>query len=115
MAKKGVIFNFEVKNGDVRIRFSCDKAIDRIQRAMENLRVERGNEKLLSEYATSQAETFFVFNGDETKNKQLTREALFFENTQYPVLIQGENDVSDMSLMFSACIGVAVMESICCL
>ena len=101
MAKKGVIFNFEVKNGDVRIRFSCDKAIDRIQKAMENLRVERGNEKLLSEYATSQAETFFVFNGDETKNKQLTREALFFENTQYPVLIQGENDVSDMSLMFS--------------
>ena len=101
MAKKGVIFNFEVKNGDVRIRFSCDKAIDRIQRAMENLRVERGNEKLLSEYATSQAETLFVFNGDETKNKQLTREALFFENTQYPVLIQGESGVSDMSLMFS--------------
>ena len=101
MAEKGVIFNFEVKNGDVRIRFSCDKAIDRIQRAMENLRVERGNEKLLSEYATSQAETLFVFNGDETKNKQLTREALFFENTQYPVLIQGESGVSDMSLMFS--------------
>ena len=101
MAKKGVIFNFEVKNGDVRIRFSCDKSIDRIQRAMENLCVERGDEKLMSEYVTSQAKTFFVFNGDETKNKQLTREALFFENTQYPVLIQGENDVSDMSLMFS--------------
>lgn len=101
MAKKIVIFNFEVKNGDVRIRFSCDKAIDRIQRAMENLRVERGNEKLLSEYVTTQAGTSFVFNGDETENKQLTREALFFENTQYPVLIQGDNGVSDMSLMFS--------------
>ena len=101
MAKKGVIFNYEVKNGDVRMRFSCDKAIDRIQRAMENLRVERDDAKLMSEYVTSQAETFFVFNGDETKNKQLTREALFFENTQYPVLIQGENGVSDMSLIFS--------------
>lgn len=101
MAKKGVVFNFEVKNGDVRIRFSCDKAIDRIQRAMENLRVERSNEKLLSEYVTSQAETLFVFNGDETKSKQLISEALFFENTQYPVLIQGEKGVSDMSLIFS--------------
>ena len=101
MAVRGVIFNFEVKNEDVRIRFSCDKAIGRIQRAMDNLRVARDDEKLTAEYVTSQADTFFVFNGDETKSKQLTREALFFENTQYPMLIQGEKDVSDMSLVFS--------------
>ena len=68
---------------------------------MENLSVERGDEKLMAEFVTSQADASFVFNGHESKSKQLMHEALFFENTQYPVLIQGEDGVSEMSLMFS--------------
>ncbi len=83
------------------MRFSCDKTIDRIRKAMENLSVERGDEKLTAEFATSQADASFVFNGHESKSKKLMHEALFFENTQYPVLIQGEDGVSEMSLMFS--------------
>lgn len=83
------------------MRFSCDKTIDRIRKAMENLSVERGDEKLTAEFVTSQADACFVFNGHENKSKQLMHEALFFENTQYPVLIQGEDGVSEMSLMFS--------------
>ena len=83
------------------MRFSCDKTIDRIRKAMENLSVERGDEKLTAEFVTSQADASFVFNGHESKSKQLMHEALFFENTQYPVLIQGEDGVSEMSLMFS--------------
>ena len=101
MAVKGDIFNFEIRNNDVRIRFSCDRTIDRIRKAMENLSVERGDEKLMAEFVTSQADASFVFNGHESNDKQLTHEALFFENTQYPVLIQGEDGVSEMSLMFS--------------
>lgn len=101
MAVEGDIFNFEIRNNDVRIRFSCDRTIDRIRKAMENLSVERGDEKLMAEFVTSQADASFVFNGHESNDKQLTHEALFFENTQYPVLIQGENGVSEMSLMFS--------------
>jgi len=68
---------------------------------MENLSVERGDEKLMAEFVTSQADASFVFNGHESKSQQLMHEALFFENTQYPVLIQGEDGVSEMSLMFS--------------
>ena len=83
------------------MRFSCDRTIDRIRKAMENLSVERGDEKLMAEFVTSQADASFVFNGHESKSKQLMHEALFFENTQYPVLIQGEDGVSEMSLMFS--------------
>ncbi|MBO7488827.1 MAG: DUF2357 domain-containing protein [Bacteroidales bacterium] len=83
------------------MRFSCDKTIDRIRKAMENLRVENGSEKLTAEFVTPQADASFVFNGHESENKQLIREAVFFENTQYPVLIQGEEGVSGMSLMFS--------------
>lgn len=101
MATKEDIFNFEIRNDDVRMRFSCDKTIDRIRKAMENLSVERGDEKLTAEFVTSQADASFVFNGHESKSKQLMHEALFFENTQYPVLIQGEDGVSEMSLMFS--------------
>ena len=83
------------------MRFSCDKTIDRIRKAMENLSVERDDEKLMAEFVTSQVDASFVFNGHESKSKQLMHEALFFENTQYPVLIQGEDGVSEMSLMFS--------------
>jgi predicted component of viral defense system (DUF524 family) len=68
---------------------------------MENLSVERGDEKLMAEFVTSQADASFVFNGHESKSQRLMHEALFFENTQYPVLIQGEDGVSEMSLMFS--------------
>ena len=101
MAAKGDIFNFEVRNEDVRMRFSCDKTIDRIRKAVENLRVERGNEKLTAEFVTTQANTRFVFAGHEYEGQQLVREAVFFENTQYPVLIQGGDEVTDMSLVFS--------------
>lgn len=111
MAVEGNIFNFEIRNEDVRIRFSCDKTIDRIERAMENLCVERDHEKLTAEFVTSQTNVRFVFNGHECEHKRLTREALFFENTQYPVLIQGEEGVSEMSLMFSNVTKDALLSS----
>ena len=83
------------------MRFSCDKTIDRIRKAMENLSVEQDDEKLTAEFVTSQTDASFVFNGHESKSQRLMHEALFFENTQYPVLIQGEDGVSEMSLIFS--------------
>lgn len=101
MTAKGDIFNFEIRNDDVRMRFSCDKTTDRIRKAMENLSVERNDEKLTAEFVTSQMDAYFIFNGDKSESKQLMHEALFFENTQYPVLIQGEKGVSEMSLLFS--------------
>ena len=101
MAAKRDIFNFEIRNDDVRMRFSCDKTIDRIRKAMENLSVKRSDEKLMAEFVTPQVDADFIFNGDKSESKQLMHEALFFENTQYPVLIQGEKGVSEMSLMFS--------------
>lgn len=101
MASEGNIFNFEIRNEDVRVRFSCDKSTDRIRKAMANLRVERGNEKLTAEFVTTQPDAHFSFNGHEYESQQLTREALFFENTQYPILIQGNDDVSEMTLRFS--------------
>ena len=101
MSTDGNIFDFEVWNDDVRLRFSCDKSIDRIRKAVENLRVQRGDEKLTAEFVTTQTDTHFGFNGHEYHLSKLTREAVFFENTQYPVLITGSDNVSNMSLRFS--------------
>lgn len=101
MATKGNIFNFEIRNDDVRMRFSCDRTIDRIRKAMDNLCVESGSEKLNAEFVTTQNDTCFIFNGHESESKRQVREALFFENTQYPILIQGEDGVTEMSLLFS--------------
>lgn len=101
MATKGNIFNFEIRNDDVRMRFSCNKTIDRIRKAMDNLCVESGSEKLNAEFVTTQNDTFFIFNGHESESKRQVREALFFENTQYPILIQSEDGVTEMSLLFS--------------
>jgi len=101
MTTKGNIFNFEIRNDDVRMRFSCNKTIDRIRKAMDNLCVESGSEKLNAEFVTTQNDTFFIFNGHESESKRQVREALFFENTQYPILIQGEDGVTEMSLLFS--------------
>lgn len=83
------------------MRFSCNKTIDRIRKAMDNLCVESGSEKLNAEFVTTQNDTFFIFNGHESESKRQVREALFFENTQYPILIQGEDGVTEMSLLFS--------------
>ena len=80
MATKGNIFNFEIRNDDVRMRFSCNKTIDRIRKAMDNLCVESGSEKLNAEFVTTQNDTFFIFNGHESESKRQVREALFFEN-----------------------------------
>ena len=77
MASEGNIFNFEIRNEDVRVRFSCDKSIERIRKAMANLRVERGNEKLTAEFVTTQPDARFSFNGHEYESRQLIREALF--------------------------------------
>lgn len=110
MAITGDIFSFEIRNDDVRMRFSCDKTIDRIRKAMENLRVERGEEKLTAEFVTTQSDAYFVFNGQKSESKRLTREALFFENTSYPVLIQGEG-VTEMSLVFSNVVKDAQLSS----
>ncbi len=101
MSANSEIFYFEVWNDDVRLRFSCDKTPNRILKAVENLRVHRGDEKLMAEFVSTQSDIHFSFNGEESDSLHPVREAVFFENTQYPVLIEGGEDVSDMSLWFS--------------
>lgn len=94
------IHNFEVRNDDVRIRFSCISTARCISRAMENMRAERGDRRLTAEFATTDKEVHFYFDGEEHAGS-VSREAVFFENTSYPTLIEARPGVSKMSLRFS--------------
>ena len=84
---------FEVANGDVRIRFSCLSAADRISRAMQNMRIAEGDKRLQAEFSSPQQDVHFYFNGEEQQGT-ITREAVFFENTSYPTLIEAKEGVS---------------------
>ncbi len=96
----GSVNIFEVENNDVRIRFSCLSSTDRISRAMKNMRIGEGDSRLQAEFRSSQPDVRFFFDGKEERGS-VTREAVFFENTSYPTLIEAKEGVSCMSLRFS--------------
>ncbi len=91
---------FEVANDDVRIRFSCLASADRIRCAIKNMRIEQGDSRLQAEFRSSQPDVRFFFDGEEQQG-MVIREAVFFENTSYPTLIEAKEGVSRMSLRFS--------------
>ncbi len=87
-------FNFEVTNGEVTIRFSCNNYRRRIGETIANLAigVEKENDPLLqAKFFSPQKDVHFYFFGVDCGNN-LSRTAVFFENTDYPVLIKVEND-----------------------
>ena len=96
----GSLNMFEVTNDDVRIRFSCLSASDRISRAMKNMRIGEDDSRLQAEFSSTQADVRFRFDGEE-QSGSVTREAVFFENTSYPTLIEAQSGVSNLKLWFS--------------
>ena len=96
----GSLNMFEVANDDVRIRFSCQSASDRISRAMKNMRIGEDDSRLQAEFTSPQADVRFRFDGEE-QTCSVTREAVFFENTSYPTLIEAQSGVSNLKLWFS--------------
>ena len=94
------LYGFEVRNEDVRIRFSCDSVAERIHRAMDNLRVTKGDPKLMAVFSSSQKEVVFGF-GNESHQGKFQHEAVFFENTDYPTLVQAEKGIRNLRLTFS--------------
>ena len=88
--------SFEVRNHDVSIRFSCKNYGRHLNAAIDNLcDISRGGspENVLARFASEQDEVSFWFNGIETEEKNFLHEAIFFENTEYPLRVKaiGEN------------------------
>lgn len=82
---------FEVRNGDVSLRFSCKNYGKHLREAIANLRASQDAEawaRVESHFATSDEDVRFYFDGVEQEGKDITRLAVFFENTDYPLRVK---------------------------
>lgn len=82
---------FEVRNSDVSLRFSCKNYGKHLREAIANLRARQDAEawaRVESHFATSDDDVKFYFDGEEQKGKDITRLAVFFENTEYPLRVK---------------------------
>ena len=92
-------FNFIVSNEDVKIRFSCPNHKKRIGEIVANLITDDlDNEKKESSFIINEGVAEFTFNGSTIGGKEIKHEAVFFENTDYPVIIKG-NKGKDLSFI----------------
>lgn len=81
---------FEVRNGDVSLRISCQNYGKHLRAAIQNLMVteKQQNSPLYAVYATEQEETAFYFDNEAEEEKDFQKLAVFFENTEYPIRVK---------------------------
>lgn len=81
--------SFEVRNGDVSLRISCQNYGKHLRAAIQNLMDnEQERNPLYASYATEQDDTTFYFDNTAEEEKNLHRFAVFFENTEYPIRVK---------------------------
>lgn len=81
--------SFEVRNGDVSLRISCQNYGKHLRAAIQNLMAnEQEQNPLYAVYATEQEDTTFYFDNVAEEVKNLHRLAVFFENTEYPIRVK---------------------------
>lgn len=93
-----VPFNFKVVNNDILVRFSCSNHKDRIDTAIKNL--YRGvdndsNSKINARFTTNNADIQFFFDEQQAEGHDIRHEAVFFENTDYPLIVRGKGKELD--------------------
>lgn len=86
--------SFEVKNGDVSLRISCQNYGKHLRAAIQNLMADGDSEDnpLYAVYATEQEDTTFYFDNELTVKKDFRRLAILFENTEYPIRVKPLHD-----------------------
>ena len=97
------VFNFEVTNEDLLVRFSCPNHERRIAETIRNLCIDADNQgsadKLLCRYTSETPNVNFSFDGSVQDGNDIRHEAVFFENTEYPLIVRGRGkDLQDLSL-----------------
>lgn len=82
--------SFEVRNGDVSLRISCQNYGKHLRAAIQNLMAtdEQQDSPLYAVYATEQEDTTFYFDNKPMEEKEFQRLAVFFENTEYPIRVK---------------------------
>ncbi len=82
---------FEVRNEDVSLRFSCRNYGKHLRQAIDNLRAKQDDkawERVESHFASNDENVKFIFDGEEQEGRNLTRLAVFFEQTEYPLRVK---------------------------
>ena len=97
------VFNFEVANEDLLARFSCPNHGRRIAETIRNLCTGTGSHdsaaKLLCRYTSETPNVRFSFDGNAPEGNDIRHEAVFFENTEYPLIVRGHGKaLQDLSL-----------------
>ena len=88
------VFNFEVTNEDLSVRFSCPNHERRIAETIRNLCIDTDEQdsaaKLLCRYTSEAQNVKFSFDGSIQEGNDIRHEAVFFENTEYPLIVRGK-------------------------
>lgn len=97
------VFNFEIANEDLLVRFSCPNHKRRIVETVRNLGIDTScpdsAAKLLCRYTSEATDVKFSFNGNAREGNDIRHEAVFFENTEYPLIVRGKGkDLQELSL-----------------
>ena len=84
-------FNFTVTTEDLIIKFSCANHKKRIDAMVKNLQITGGeNEhKKMCRFSSPDSSVRFSFDGEEVEGNNISHEAVFFENTDYPLIVRG--------------------------
>lgn len=82
---------FEVRNGEISLRFSCKNYGKHLREAIANLRAAEDSDstnRVLSHFASDDPNVRFLFDGVEQEGNNITKLAVFFENTEYPLRVK---------------------------
>lgn len=98
------VFNFEVTTDDVMLRFSCPNHAKRIGEIVENLCIggadETGIARKSCRFTSLDCKALFSFNGVAEEDTDIRHEAVFFENTEYPLIARARKgvEIAEMTL-----------------
>lgn len=82
---------FEVRNAEISLRFSCKNYGKHLREAIANLRAAEDSDstnRVLSHFASDDPNVRFLFDGIEQEGNNITKLAVFFENTEYPLRVK---------------------------
>lgn len=99
------VYSFVVSNEDLTIRFSCPNHGRRIAQIVNNLRIDTSSDDSgkICRYTAVEGHPSFHFDGMNIEGEDIRHEAVFFENTEYPLIVRGAKgrDIESISLVIN--------------
>ncbi len=97
------VFNFEVVNADLVVRFSCPNHQRRIAETIKNLAIDfsdaQSSAKKKCRYTSEDKNVRFSFDAISKEGFDIREDAVFFENTEYPLIVRGRSkELAEVSL-----------------